>query len=581
MGNEAGNGYNFLMANLALKRADTTRPVQYERAENDLNTDIYCPQYPSPASFARYGTTRTDRPMISSEYAHAMGNSLGNFKEYWDAIENPMYPTVQGGFIWDWIDQGLQVTRNGKTFFAYGGDFEPDDVLQRLMSGNSRDRNFLCNGVVAPDRTPNPGAWEVKKVYQNIATTMQHGGSTIILTVRNKNFFRDLSSYYLEADIIEDGKSLGLVREESFGNIAPQSERQIVILKDVPADNGKERFLNVRYRLKAADPLLPKDYVVAEEQLPLVYPRKLIASLTDDKAVPAEKGTPLKVTQTADEWTAQGNNFSATFDLKTGLLKAYKLKGTTVISSGAQPNFWRPMTDNDHGANLNNQLREWHDAGKVEPATVAAAKVDDHTYTLTAERHLLGGDAKLTQTYTVASDGKITVRLRLEKLQGEHSMLPKVGSIIVLAQPFRNLTYYGRGAHESYIDRRYSTHIGQYKSTVDEQYFPYVRPQESGNHTDTRWLTLTDKKGVGIKISGSVPFEFSALPYSLADLDPEQNRKQYHSGELVKRSEVYLNVDYRQMGVGGINSWGGLPLEQYRIPYGTYEYGYVVEPVGK
>jgi len=567
MGNEAGNGYNFYNAYVKLKKADPTRPVQYERSEREWDTDIYCPQYPSPNGFRSYGENLTDRPMIASEYAHAMGNSLGNFKDYWDVIEDPKYPTLQGGFIWDWIDQGFQVTRNGKTFFAYGGDFEPDSILQRLMSGGSRDRNFLCNGVIAPNRVPNPGAYEVKKVYQNIGTKLLDKKQYAIEII-NKNFFCDLSNYYLVWELLENGVPVQSGKEQHL-NVAPTQSIRLTLPISYVLKADKEYFLNVDYLLKAAEPLLAKDYKIAYEQF----------ALTDlPKASPAVFGeAALQVSQTATVWTAKSKDFSVTFDLKTGLLTAYKYKGKDLIKSGAQINFWRAMTDNDHGANLNNKLRVWHDVGKTESTAVNVSQVGE-TYKITAEKSLLNGDAKFVQTYTVGANGTIVVDNQFTKLKGEEPMLPLFGTILTLPKQYSTLNYYGRGPWENYIDRNSGATVRLYKSTVDEQFFPYVRPQENGNKTDVRWLTLTDKKGDGVKISGQLPFEFSALYYSLDDLDPEKDRKQYHSGELTKRNEIYLNVNQRQMGVAGVNSWGATPLEQYRVDYDSYQFSYTISP---
>jgi beta-galactosidase len=567
MGNEAGNGYNFYNAYMALKQADPTRPVQYERAVHEWNTDIYVPQYPSPSGFRWYGESRTDRPMIASEYAHAMGNSLGNFREYWEVIEDPKYPTLQGGFIWDWIDQGLQVTRSGKTFYAYGGDFEPASVFE----GKGNDRNFLINGVVNPGRIPNPGAHEVKKVYQNIGTALT-SEQNYEVEVKNKAFFRNMSNYYLAWELLEDGVSVQSGRVDNLG-VAPRQTAKVKLpVTYARQPSGKEYFLNVSYRLKAAEPFLPKDFAVADEQFALS---------TFASTVVAPSAAPLAAAQTATEWTGKGKNFSVTFDLTTGAIKSYTYNGQKLIGSGGgQISFWRPMTDNDHGAQLNDKLRVWRDAGKAEPTTVKVTQVGE-AYRIVAEKSLLGGDAKLTQTYTVDGSGTIAVVNSFEKIKGEHPMLPKFGACFVVPKQYSNLTYYGRGPWENYVDRCYSANVGLYKSAVDEQFFPYVRPQETGNKTDVRWLTLTDKKGNGLKITGELPIAFSALFYSIDDLDPEKDRNQRHAGELAKRSEVYLNVDYRQMGVAGINSWGALPLEQYRVKYGSYRYAYFIQPVKK
>jgi beta-galactosidase len=562
LGNEAGNGYNFYNAYMALKKADKTRPVQYERAEAEWNTDIYCPQYPSPNSFRSYGERRTDRPMISSEYAHAMGNSLGNFKEYWEVIEDPKYPTLQGGFIWEWIDHGLQVTRNGKTFFAYGGDFEPESVFE----GKPKDRNFVLDGIIQPDRTLHPGTSEVKKVYQNIATAWSDS-VTYTIRVKNKNYFRDLSNYYLSWTLLENGKPVQSDRMERL-NILPLQTAIYTLPITYKRQNGKEYLVNIDYKLKTAEPFLPKDYSIAYEQLSIAAFEPSETTLSN---------APLRVTQTGAEWTAKGKDFSVTFDLTTGLIKSYQYKGQTLLTSGPQVNFWRPMTDNDYGAGSNSKLRVWHDAGKTETATVRVLQ-EAGAYQIVSEKSLLNGDAKFTQTYTIDGAGTIVVDNHFEKIKGEHPILPKFGNILIVPKQFNHLSYYGRGPQENYIDRNSGANLGIYKSTVDEQFHPYGRPQENGNKTGVRWLTLTDKKGKGLKITGNLPLEFSALHYSMDDLDPEQERKQYHAGELVKRSEVYLNVDYRQMGVAGIDSWASLPLDKYRIPYASCQYTYSIQP---
>jgi beta-galactosidase len=566
LGNEAGNGYVFYNAYMKLKAADRTRPVQYERAVFEWNTDIYVPQYPSPDGFRNYALNRRDRPMISSEYAHAMGNSLGNFKEYWEVIENPEYKTLQGGFIWDWIDQGLKVTRNGKTFFAYGGDFEPQSVFE----GKGNDRNFLINGVINPERIPNPGAYEVKKVYQNIAVTMLNE-SDCEIEVRNKNFFRDLSNCYMSWSLLENGKNVQSGRIDNI-DIAPLQSKKYTVPVTFVKSADREYYLSIKFLLKTAEPLLEKDYETASEQFALTRFQSPDFSRIE--------GTGnIKIESKAGECVVRGKNFSLTFDMSAGLIREYKHRGQTLIVSGSQVNFWRAMTDNDHGAGSNRNLREWFDAGKKEKPEVTVA--EGNPCKITVKRDLFGNDASITQTYTVYPDGKILVENDFVKKQGKHAMMPKFGNIIVAAGTCRNIEYYGRGPHENYIDRNSSADIGIYSGSVDDQYFPYVRPQESGNRTDVRRITLTDKKGRGIKITGNVPLEFSALPYSLEDLDPEQERNQYHSGELVKRKEVYLNVDFRQMGVAGTDSWWSLPLGQYRVNYDSYSYKYLIEPVGK
>jgi beta-galactosidase len=320
--------------------------------------------------------------------------------------------------------------------------------------------------------------------------------------------------------------------------------------------------------LKTAEPFLPKDFAIASEQLalsPFVAPALALSQAS------------FKASQTATEWTGKGKNFSVTFDLRTGLIKNYLYKGQHLLAGGVQVNFWRPMTDNDYGAQSNRNLRIWHDTGKNEPVAVSI-KQEGETYKIETEKSLLNGDARFTQTYTVDAEGTIVVENCLEKIKGEYPLLPKFGTILVIPKQYNNLTYYGRGPWENYIDRNSAAAIAVYKSTVDEQYFPYGRPQENANKTDVRWLSLTDKKGRGLKITGELPLAFSALHFSIDDLDPAPELNQYHAGELEKRNEIYLNVDYRQMGVAGIDSWGSLPLEQYRIKYDNYRYTYIIQP---
>jgi len=333
--------------------------------------------------------------------------------------------------------------------------------------------------------------------------------------------------------------------------------------------NGREYFLNVTYKLKIAEPFLPKDYAIAGEQFALTNFIPPVLNRVD--------GGKIQVTQTSSKWTGKGNNFSITFDLEKGLMTQYQYKGKTIIENGGQVNFWRPMTDNDHGAGLNRRLRIWHDTGKTEPVKVTITEANG-VYTITSERVLLNGDAQFTQQYTVDATGTVTIDNVFEKIQGEHPMMPKFGTCWVISKPYDRLTYYGRGPWENHIDRNSAAFVGLYQSTVNEQFFPYGRPQENGNKTEVRWLSLTDKNGTGIKIMGTVPLEFSALHYSIDDLDPEMERKQYHSGELERRNEVYLNVDYRQMGVAGIDSWSALPLEAYRINYDSYRYSFIIQP---
>ncbi|WP_291909447.1 glycoside hydrolase family 2 TIM barrel-domain containing protein [Chitinophaga sp. CB10] len=560
LGNEAGNGVNFYEAYDWLKAHDT-RPVQYERAEHDYNTDIIVPQYPGPNSLVRYSQRNPDRPMIMSEYAHIMGNSLGNFQEYWTAIENNPY--LQGGFIWEWIDQGIDTVKNGKRILAYGGDFPLSGPVNETFS----DNNFCVKGVVTAHRELTPMAIEVKKVYQHVKTTRTANG----VSVRNGYFFRDLSNYQMNWELLEDGRVAERGTVASL-NIAAQDSAAFTISPKTKIAANKEYFLNIRYVLKTAEPFLPAGYEIAAEQFAYNTPAPAPA------AAPANgKLTVIKDAQTLK---VKGTAFEATFDLAHGILASYRLNGENIIENGPQPAFWRAPTDNDIGANYNHSLRNWRDA--YSKATITAATDEQPSaVTVTFKASLLNGDASAVQSFTIAPDGTIHVQNTFEGIKGDHKILLRYGNDLQLAEQFDQINWYGRGPWENYWDRKTASFVGLYQSNVAAQYFPYARPQESGNKTDVRWVTMTNKKGKGIRIesTGSTWLNFAALPYSLDDLDPEADKKQYHSGELVARDKIFMHVDLQQSGVQGIDSWGSQPLEQYRIPFGKLNYSYVIKPL--
>ncbi|RPH32740.1 MAG: DUF4981 domain-containing protein [Bacteroidales bacterium] len=566
LGNEAGNGCNMYEAYDWLKKTEKTRPVQYERAEDDYNTDIYVPQYPDPDWMIEYANSKPEKVMIVSEYAHIMGNSLGNFSEYWDAIEHNQ--TLQGGFIWEWIDQGLDTVKNGKRIMAYGGDFP----LAGPPDNNISDNNFCVKGVVTAYRDYTPMAHEVKKVHQNIKTKAVDISKGII-EVENAYSFRNLDNYYINWTVLENGKPLEQGRIETLA-VDPQEKKQFVLPFKTKIQAEKEYFINVSYRLKSEEPFLPASYEQAYEQLTVNTPTQTKIS--------SETKSQIKVTQTDKTFTASGKAFEVTFDLEKGILASYLLNGTKVFSNGPQPNFWRAPTDNDIGARFNNRLRMWRNA--VEKAKIIEAKADknaDNTYTVTIKKELLNGDATIEQTFRLDGNGNILVQNKLVAVKGNYRVLFRIGNVMVVNKTFDNINWYGRGPWESYWDRKSSTLIGLYKQKLSEQYYPYARPQESGNKSDVRWVTLTDAKGNGIMVQCLIPLNFSALPYSMDDLDPEAEKKQYHSGELVERNEIYFNIDLQQLGLQGIDSWGSWPLEKYRLPFKDYEYSYWIKPLMK
>lgn len=562
LGNEAGNGCVMYEAYDWLKKADI-RPVQYERAEEDYNTDMIVPQYPSPEWMVEYSKSNPDRPLIMSEYAHIMGNSLGNFKDYWDVIEN--YPNLQGGFIWEWIDQAIDTVKNGKRIMAYGGDFPLDQPTNQNLS----DNNFCVKGVVTAYRGMTPMAYEVKKVYQHIKSKLDE---TNQLTVTNGYFFRNLDNVQMSWKMLENGVEVENGASIALTGIAAGQSKQITLPVKTKQKAGNEYFLNVSYELKQPEPFLEAGHVLAYDQFELTTPQP-------GNNIQA-KGE-IKSTTTDDICTISGKDFTLTFDLKAGVLTSYMLKGLQVIENGPQPSFWRAPTDNDIGARFNSNMRMWRNAypeGKLTDAKVN--QLNPGQIEVSFSKSLVNGDANAKQTFTVYADGTVKVDNRFEAINGKYKLMMRIGNDLQLNKQFDQIKWFGRGPGESYWDRKASTLVGVYNQNINDQYYPYARPQESGNKSDVRWYMVTNKKGQGLR------FEFSkellncaALPYSLDDLDPEVEKKQYHSGELVAKDHIFMKVDLQQTGVQGMDSWGAWPLKQYQIPFANQQYSYWIKPV--
>lgn len=566
LGNEAGDGTNFYAAYDWLKQ-QTILPIQYERdidynkPNNTHYSEIFCPQYFAPDDMLNYSKSDAKIPHIQSEYAHIMGNSLGNFQDYWDVIENN--PKLQGGFIWEWIDQSIDTIKNGKRIKAYGGDFP----LEGPVDENLSDNDFCVKGVVDAYRNLTPMAMEVKKVYQHIKTKWKDNYS---ITVKNGYFFKSLDNVLLKWVLQENGvaKETGTI---TAIEINPQQEKEIFIPVKTKQQPDKEYQLNIYYQLKSEELFLPKGYEIAVEQF-------LIKSLSAINVFVALK-SDLKVEQSATQCNITGINFSVVFNLQKGILTSYKLKGEEIIQQGPAPAFWRAPTDNDIGAGFNRNLRMWrnaYDSGTNLKTTVT--KISEAAYQISISKELVKGDAQHVQIFTVYGDGRIKVENNFTAVKGKYPLLLRAGNDIIINKDFSNITWYGRGPGENYWDRKTNTFIGQYKQTVDEQYYPYARPQESGNHTEIRWVSFSNAKGRQVQfIFADSLLSFSALPYNIDDLDPEMNKKQYHSGELNKCNETYLHIDLNQTGLQGIDSWGSMPLQQYRVPFKNYSYSYWIK----
>lgn len=561
MGNEAGNGHNFYQGYHLIKGMDPSRPIHYERAELDWNTDVFCPMYPNPSYLEEYAKTNPSRPMIMCEYAHAMGNSVGNFKEYWDIIER--YPSLQGGFIWDWVDQGMELTKNGKKVWGYGGDWGPE--------GTPSDNNFLCNGLVAPDRIWNPHAYEVQHVYQNIKFNLTDAKAGQ-LNVKNGYIFKNLEDYSLSFKVFADGK---LVQEGAPVQLHTRAgETETLTLPIKPIDEKTEYYLQVYVTAKNSQ-LLENNTVLAKDEFNLGGNRSFTYTASKTK---------ITTTDNADLLELKNKIFSLKFDKKTGNTISYKVKGKEIFTTALQPNFWRAGNDNDYGANFQKRLLEWKDAGSKTVLTSLSSTIQDEDgwVKVTIVKSLLNGDATYTQQIMVDGNGAMKVINAFNAQKGKHEMLMRFGNHSLLPKDFVNIQWYGRGPAENYQDRKTNTFVGLYGGLIKDQYYPYVRPQESGNKTDVRWARITGKDGSGIMIASiDTLLNINALPYSAEQLFSGPQKQQKHSGELEPDKNVHLDIDLEQMGVGGIDSWGAWPLEKYRLPYKDYHYSYMIIPVEK
>jgi beta-galactosidase len=567
MGNEAGNGINFYTAYEWMRERDNTRFVQYERAvvgwgknaRFEWNSDVLCPMYAWTDGLEVMSEAQPDRPVILCEYAHAMGNSIGNFQEYWDAFYR--HPRMQGGFIWDWVDQGLyKKMPDGATIYAYGGDYGPEDTPS--------DNNFLINGVIQPDRSLNPHAHEVKKVYQYVNTRLidhQKG----LIELYNRYDFMDLSHLYLKWAVLKNGEVIQEGQMDEL-EVPAQTAKQIQLRNySLILEDDKEFFLNVSYHLKENRPPLAADEQVAYDQWLLGGRYQPDFSTDEDRS-------SLKMAEESDLFTISGKDFALQLSKNQGNITSYRYKGVEYVQSGPQPNFWRAPTDNDYGAKLQEKLKIWKDPYYAPPKVSLHQHMDGMIVRVT--RPLFHEDAVQTVEYFVYKNGRIKITNELEAIRGDHPMLFKFGMEMALPKSFDQLEWYGRGPFESYSDRKTAAMVGHYKSTVSEQLHPYIRPQETGNKTDVRWLRLSRADGRGFLISGPQLLNFSALHYHRDDLDSGPSKKQEHSGELTERNSTFLNIDLVQMGVGGNDSWGALPLEKYRLPYQSYRYEFWLIP---
>ncbi|HOW24431.1 MAG TPA: glycoside hydrolase family 2 TIM barrel-domain containing protein [Bacteroidales bacterium] len=563
MGNEAGDGVNFDTCYHWIKNRDASRPVHYERAESGLNTDIYCPMYDNIWSLSMYASHRMPRPLILCEYAHSMGNSTGNLQDYWDVIEK--YPLLQGASIWDWVDQGFLVkNQEGESYYAYGGDFGPP--------GTPSDGNFCCNGLVSADRTPHPALAEVKKVYQyvQIKPVDIHQGKFRVI---NRHDFTDLRYVDIEYSLMADGRREAGGRIEQ-PDVPPHGEKEFQIpIPEGIQDSGREYFLNFSVKTREDLPFRPAGFVVASEQLAFPAERPTPEARIDDRLT-------LKLDHPQEDPVIRGREFRIIFDRETGTMASWVFLETELIREGPLPNYWRAPTDNDFGNGMEKRCAVWKQASLDRTVeSFEARQINEKVVEVRTRYTFTGTEIHHQVTYTIFASGDIDLTSEIDPGSSPLPEMPRFGMKMRLNKVLGELQWYGRGPHENYCDRYTSAFVGLYESTPEEMYFPYIRPQENGYRTETRWLTLADHQGIGLKFAGMPLFGFSVLPYTIENLDQGIKKNYQHTCDLIPTDFYEVMIDLKQMGVGGDDSWGARPHSQYQIPAGKYTFSFRMTPI--
>jgi beta-galactosidase len=574
LGNEGGDGVNFEATSAWIHGRDPTRPVHYERAGERRHTDIICPMYPPPERVKSYGLKDLDRPYIMCEYAHAMGNSVGDIKAYWDLIYE--YKHLQGGFVWDWVDQGLgkkvpdewivksskapdNVSSTKSTFFAYGGDFGPPGIPS---SGN-----FCMNGLVAPDRIPHPSLYEVKKIYQYIKfkpVDLSKG----ILDITNRFDFTNLKDFECYWQLKEDHVVISSGEIPSMDVTPGYGERVLIPLKKPTLKPGAEYWLDLSFRLKEGTLWADAGHEIAWEQflIPWEGLPEIDVNISEmPELIFAEKEDSIEIS---------GENFGILFSKKVGTITSFHFRGVELIRSGPLPHFWRAPVDNDIGNGMPERCGVWRHAGRDRTVlNVDVETISSQAVRITVQNSLAANDSSYTTVFTVCGSGDVLIEGRFEP-QGELPELPRFGMQMTLPPAFDSLVWYGRGPHETHWDRKEGARVSLYEGSVFDQFVDYSKPQENGNKTDVRWIALRNDRGVGLLVAGMPLLSVSAHHYTTEDLEQAS-----HSYKLARQPYVVLNIDDKQMGVGGDNSWGARPRDWCTLFPVPYTYSYVLKPI--
>lgn len=573
LGNECGYGVNFEKAYDWVKACDKTRPAQYERGGYDSKTDIYCPMYIGYEESESYCKSNGTKPYIQCEYAHAMGNSEGGFKEYWDLIRK--YPKYQGGYIWDFVDQGLcdKSPITGKEIFTYGGDYG-------RYPGS--DYNFNCNGIIAPNRRLNPHAYEIQYVLQNvwIKDFDAENGS---FNVYNENFFKNIDDLSLTATLFANGVKLTTVAIPDTKGIAPQATKLVKsealksAIEKAEAEHATEEItINFAFASDGSQPLVDKGQVMARQQI-------VLNGYEFDKVdAPANTGSKIEVEETNSYVKVSAERMSVTIGKKTGMIDYLDVDGEPMLKfrESMTPEFWRAPTDNDYGASLQKKMRVWKNPQMNLKSFDKSESKDSVVLTANFEMPEVKAELMLRYRINAAGEVAVTEKMTTDK-EAKVADLFRYGMQLQMPASFSKLEYYGRGPEENYIDRHSSSFIGKYEANVKDEYYPYVRPQESGNHTDIRYFSIFNPTtGKGITFEGYAPMECSAIPYLVEDLDAGIEKEHawgQHSGDLVEKGLVQLHIQQRQFGLGCIDSWGASPMEKYRMHYQDRCFSFVIK----
>ncbi len=569
LGNEAGFGPNFEKCYDWIKAYDPSRPVQYEQAHGNDYTDIFCPMYYDYTNSEKFVSKNPLKPLIQCEYAHMMGNSGGGFKEYWDMIRK--YPAYQGGFIWDFVDQSIHwKNKNGVDIYAYGGDFNPYDAS---------DNNFLNNGLINPDRVPNPHFYEVGYYQQSIWSTLVDKNKGDI-EIYNEYFFRNLDNFYLQWDLIVDG----IVRRTGIVNdllVEPQQTVKVNLGATYEIKSEwKDVMLNLSYKLKGGEQLLPAGYTLSRQQIAIAEPEMPAIALSNEVKTNIEVELPAVDDRDNNYLIVKGGDFRVDFNKKNGFISRYNVGGSEMLVEGSQlkPNFWRAPTDNDYGAKSQSKYAIWKNP-KMELKSFDSNTTNEGMVELVVKYDMPSSNGKLEMTYTINNQGRIHIKQDYTTSGGEVSNLFRFGMKLEMPNDYQFIRYYGRGPIENYADRKASEFVGVYSQKVDDQAYPYIRPQETGTKTEVRWWTQYARNGRGLRFTSNELYSISALNYTVDSLDDGKDKGQKHFAEVGKSDFVTVCIDNVQMGLGCRNSWGALPLPAYQLKNENRQFEFLIEPV--